>query len=133
VAANVAAPGTQERSGELQHALTFASRIKTTRARRPEVACAVARELWLNVDHPALGVSVMEAKDGTATEQQNVWTVGDLAGYLRINRKSAYSLVEKGEVPGVRRVGRIIRISRAAVIRWLAGEGRASRSKGGSR
>ncbi len=58
-----------------------------------------------------------------ATATSAVMTVVELAGLLRVNRKSAYAAVARGEVPGVVRVGHRIRISRAAVEKWLLGGG----------
>jgi excisionase family DNA binding protein len=54
--------------------------------------------------------------------------VEELADLLRIDRKTAYAAIAEGGVPGVRRVGRTIRISRDAVLAWLDG-GQASRGK----
>ena len=48
--------------------------------------------------------------------------VEDLAARLDIGRRAAYEAVARGDVPGVIRIGRSIRISRQAVDRWLAGE-----------
>ncbi len=48
--------------------------------------------------------------------------VEDLAARLDIGRRAAYEAVARGDVPGVIRIGRSIRISRVAVDRWLAGE-----------
>lgn len=48
-----------------------------------------------------------------------VMTPEELADMLRVNRKTAYAAIARGDVPGVRRVGRAIRISRAAVLDWL--------------
>ncbi len=58
-------------------------------------------------------------------------TVDELAQILRVNRKTAYEAVAKGEVPGARRVGRSIRITRDTVVAWLRGQGHVSRSSGG--
>jgi excisionase family DNA binding protein len=58
-----------------------------------------------------------------AVDQQpppELLTVDELAEILRLNRKSAYAMVQRGEVPGVRRFGRAIRVHRATVLRWLA-------------
>lgn len=47
-------------------------------------------------------------------------TVAELATMLRVERKTAYKLVEEGDVPGVRRIGpRLIRLHRATVVAWL--------------
>jgi excisionase family DNA binding protein len=57
-------------------------------------------------------------------------TVDELAELLRVERKTAYAAIANGEIPGVRRVGRSIRIFRQAVLYWLAsGQGRVSRSR----
>jgi excisionase family DNA binding protein len=58
-----------------------------------------------------------------------VMTVDELAALLRVNRKSVYEAIARGEIPGIRRIGRTVRASREAVLTWLA-EGRVSRSRG---
>jgi len=52
-----------------------------------------------------------------------VLTVDEAAGLLRVNRKTLYDAVRAGEVPGVVRVGRSIRIGREALLRWMEGNG----------
>jgi excisionase family DNA binding protein len=49
-----------------------------------------------------------------------VLTVDEVAALLRIERKTAYAAIQRGEIPGVRRIGSILRISREAVLDWLA-------------
>jgi excisionase family DNA binding protein len=56
-------------------------------------------------------------------------TVDELAALLRVNRKSVYEAIARGEIPGIRRIGRTVRASREAVLAWLR-EGRVSRSRG---
>lgn len=47
-------------------------------------------------------------------------TVAELATLLRVERKTAYKLVEDNAVPGIRRIGpRLIRLHRATVVAWL--------------
>ena len=46
-------------------------------------------------------------------------TVEECAEVLRLGRSAMYAAVRAGEVPGVIRIGRTIRISRAALERWL--------------
>ena len=59
-----------------------------------------------------------------------VLTVDELAILLRIERKTAYAAIANGEIPGVCRVGRSIRILRQAVLDWLGqGQVRVSRSR----
>jgi excisionase family DNA binding protein len=42
-------------------------------------------------------------------------TVDEAAELLRVNRKSLYQAIERGEIPGVIRIGRTIRIRRSAL------------------
>jgi excisionase family DNA binding protein len=59
-----------------------------------------------------------------------VLTVDETAALLRVNRKTVYELIARGEIPGVRRLGRVVRIHRPTVLSWLAeGQGRAPRSR----
>jgi excisionase family DNA binding protein len=52
-------------------------------------------------------------------------TVQELVIYLRISKNTAYDLIRKGKIPGAKKIGRSIRISREAVMRWLdSAEGR---------
>jgi excisionase family DNA binding protein len=53
----------------------------------------------------------------------SVLTVDEAARLLRVNRKTLYEAVRAGEVPGVVRVGRSIRIGRDALLRWMEGNG----------
>ena len=52
--------------------------------------------------------------------QSPVLTVDELAEMLRLDRKTVYDAIARREIPGVRRIGRSIRISRRAVIEWLS-------------
>ena len=66
---------------------------------------------------------------GEDAELPPVITVDELAELLRVERKTAYAAVTRGDIPGVRRLGRCIRISRDAVIRWLD-EGETTKRRG---
>ena len=57
-----------------------------------------------------------------------ILTVDELAALLRVNRKTAYDAISQGRIPGARRVGRAIRVSRDAVLKWLHAEVREPRS-----
>jgi excisionase family DNA binding protein len=46
--------------------------------------------------------------------------VHDVARLLRVGRNAVYELVARNQVPH-RRIGKQIRFSRSAIIRWLAG------------
>jgi len=64
------------------------------------------------------------------TELPPIVKVGELADALRVDRKSIYEAIKRGEIPGVRRVGRTIRICRDTVLDWLSqGQGRVPRSR----
>jgi excisionase family DNA binding protein len=66
----------------------------------------------------------------TAThEASDVWTVDELAAYMRLDRKTVYSEIRRGKIPGCQRIGAAIRVHRPTVVRWLAeGQGCVSRS-----
>jgi len=58
-----------------------------------------------------------------ATTLPPVLTVDEAARFLRLNRKTLYDAVRAGDLPGVVRVGRSIRIGRDALLGWLQGNG----------
>ena len=65
-----------------------------------------------------------ETGDGRqAPELPPILTVDELADFLRLNRKTVYEAVSRGEIPGVRRIGHTFRISRDAVLQWLRTQG----------
>lgn len=60
----------------------------------------------------------------------DVLTVDELAVFLRLNRKTVYDALARGEIPGARRIGGSYRILREAVIAWLgSGQVRVSRKR----
>ena len=64
-----------------------------------------------------------------APELPEVLTVDELAALLRLNRKTVYDALKRGEIPGVRLVAGRYRIHRDTVLAWLSqGQGRDSRS-----
>ena len=67
--------------------------------------------------------------DSMATTLPPILTVDELAQALRINRKTTYEALARGEIPGVRRIGRTYRIHRDAVLQWLRGQARVSRKR----
>jgi excisionase family DNA binding protein len=54
-------------------------------------------------------------------------TVDELAKLLRVNRKTVYEALARGDIPGARRVRGTYRILRDAVLDWF-GQSRVSRS-----
>ena len=72
----------------------------------------------------------LESACSPVPDQSPVLTVEELAALLRIERKTAYAAIRRGEIPGARRIGGVIRISRERVLAWLSQEqGRADRSR----
>jgi len=71
----------------------------------------VAHKEWAR-EHPCM------------TEQKNQWgeflSVQDFSRYLSIKVATAYSLVEKKEVPHYR-IGRLIRFKRSEIDEWMEG------------
>ena len=66
------------------------------------------------------------------TEVQ-ILTVPEAAKLLRVNRNTLYDAIKRGEVPGVQRVGRSIRICRVTVLRWFRGESLGAHHRRNSR
>ncbi len=65
-----------------------------------------------------------------STPPPSVLTVDELAALLRVNRKTVYDALSRGDIPGARRIGATYRILRDAVLEWLAsGQDRAARSR----
>jgi excisionase family DNA binding protein len=57
-------------------------------------------------------------------------TVEEVANLMRVDRKTAYAAIAEGGVPGVRRIGRCIRVSRDVLLRWLEeGEAKLNRDR----
>ena len=52
-----------------------------------------------------------------------VLTVDEAAALLRVDRKTVYTAIRRGKLPGVRKVGRVIRIHRATLLDWLGADG----------
>jgi excisionase family DNA binding protein len=71
----------------------------------------------------------MAVTSGTAPTLPRVLTPDELAKVLRVRRRSVYEAISRGDIPGVRRIGRKVRIDRDSVLAWMAdGHGRAPRS-----
>lgn len=70
-----------------------------------------------------------QVQPGPPDELPAVLTVDELASLLRLNRKTVYESIQKGEIPGARRLGRTIRISRDAVLVWLSQDRTAASTK----
>lgn len=55
-----------------------------------------------------------------SAESADALTVAEGAALLRVGRNALYDAIGRGEVPH-RRIGKSIRLSRAALLRWLEG------------
>jgi len=53
------------------------------------------------------------------TDSSSIFTIGNLAEYLKISKSTLYKLAQHGKLPGVK-VGRHWRFHKNAVDRWLA-------------
>lgn len=80
--------------------------------------------------HPGSGLAVAaKAGGGADPSLPRVLTPDELAKMLRVRRRSVYEAISRGDIPGVRRIGRKVRIDRDSVLAWMAdGHGRAPRS-----
>jgi excisionase family DNA binding protein len=68
----------------------------------------------------------------TPSALPQVLTVEEVADLMRVDRKTAYSAIAEGGIPGVRRIGRCIRVSRDELLLWLS-EGQGDARKRGRR
>ena len=58
-------------------------------------------------------------------------TIDDVAAVLRTSRKAVYAMAERGQLPGVVRIGRRLLVSRDDLLSWL--DERRAASPGGTR
>jgi excisionase family DNA binding protein len=54
-----------------------------------------------------------------AVERRMFLTVEEAADLLRTSRKAVYSLIERGQLPGVTRMGRRVLIRAEDLLHWL--------------
>lgn len=75
-------------------------------------------------------VGVCTPTGGERSELPAILTVDEVASLLRLNRKTVYEALARGEIPGARRIGRTYRIARSALLGWLSdGQVRVPRSR----
>ena len=73
---------------------------------------------------------VEKGEGGEPRALPQVLTVEEVADLMRVDRKTAYAAIAEGGVPGVRRIGRCIRVSRDVLLRWLEqGETKPTRGR----
>ncbi len=64
--------------------------------------------------------SVMDEANPNCEEPALTLTVPEVAKMLRVERKTLYEAIRDGQIPGVMRIGRCIRLRRAVVLAWLS-------------
>lgn len=69
-----------------------------------------------------MAMPVPRATREAAQPPSDMMTVAELAVRLRMSVHGVGNAIRRGEIPGVVRVGRRIRISRRVVERWLHGD-----------
>ena len=53
-------------------------------------------------------------------DRPEVLTVPEVAAMLRLGRRACYEAIQRGDIPGVLRIGeRSIRVSRAVLMNWI--------------
>lgn len=57
-------------------------------------------------------------------------SIEETAEYLRLDRKTVYAMIRRGDLPGVRRCGRTFRVHRPSVISWFAAKSRPVHRRG---
>ncbi|MBJ6766123.1 helix-turn-helix domain-containing protein [Myxococcaceae bacterium JPH2] len=65
----------------------------------------------------------MNAFASQGSHEPEFLTVEEAAALLRVNRKTLYEAIRFGQVPGVVRVGKALRIRRAALVGSSMGQG----------
>ena len=80
---------------------------------------------------PTMAIEWVQGLDGDrgGSALPQVLTVEEVADLMRVDRKTAYAAIAEGGVPGVRRIGRCIRVSRDVLLRWLE-QGEAKQARG---
>jgi excisionase family DNA binding protein len=84
---------------------------------------------WAITPYP-IPLEVEGEPNATEDPPAPILTVDELAVFLRVNRKTVYDALARGEIPGARRIGGRYRVLRDAVLEWLAsGQDRVPRSR----
>jgi excisionase family DNA binding protein len=64
----------------------------------------------------------MCASEGTETAAEakpTLMTPGEVAVFLRTSRKAIYAMIERGQLPGIIRIGRRVLIRQEELVEWL--------------
>ncbi|PTL79769.1 helix-turn-helix domain-containing protein [Vitiosangium sp. GDMCC 1.1324] len=63
----------------------------------------------------------MTMPTGEVTTGPEFLTVDEAAALLRVNRKTLYESIRRGEVPGAVHLGRSVRLRRSVLLSWTPG------------
>jgi len=69
----------------------------------------------------------LETNNDPLTNSNEILTVEEVASFLRVNKKTVYDAAKRGEIP-CKKIGRVYRFSRLAVLESLQGKDRISHS-----
>ncbi|RJS27876.1 DNA-binding protein [Corallococcus sp. H22C18031201] len=75
------------------------------------------------MSHDTWQRGVVPSEVAPTSEVHEFLTVEEGAALLRVNRKTLYEAIRLGQVPGVVRVGKALRIRRAALVGSSMGQG----------
>lgn len=65
--------------------------------------------------------------NNTELASGNYLTADEAASLLRTTRKAVYGLIERGVMPGIRRIGRRVLVRRRELIEWIEGGAKGAR------
>ena len=72
-------------------------------------------------------VTTHKYADGLKTaDGLELHTAAEVAELLRVSRQAAYDMIADGRIPGVVRIGRLVRVERSALLAWIEAGGDGS-------
>ena len=96
--------------------------------RYPDGSVSVqGRDDIIHAPAPATDLGCVSQEE--AAPKARVMEVDELAKLVGLSPKTIYAAIKAGEIPGVLRVGRTLRLSRHKIEAWLAGEVRVPSSR----
>ena len=103
------------------HAFDSAAGLRTVKARRcAPPALRAAGGLDSSLGAAWMGSYVMaRATRMTVDTEALLLTVKEVALVLRTSHKAIYAMIERRQLPGVRRIGRRVLIRRTDLLHWL--------------
>jgi excisionase family DNA binding protein len=64
-------------------------------------------------------MSTISARQQTQIRVPTLITVAEVAAVLRTSKKAIYAMVERGQLPGIVRIGRRVLVREDALLDWL--------------